>query len=509
MTEPGGRIIIRVEPTNGGFGADAEGDANPQKADTMHGAVIAVHNSLSDRRPDGSPLRIRVKVRETTRLATADLVGLLRIAPGAEHLDLSQCSLVEIDLSPQNLDQMSVEPELRLEGGLNLAGIQLRGAILVRANLDSAALWDTDLQDANLRDARLQEADLSGANLDGARLEKTNLCRANLRNARLGQAMLYGADFRKADLTRADLSGALLVDASFQGACLSEANLRAVHFRNAVLDDADLRGADLRDADLRSVKSLHRVRWHNARLEKTGFYPYQIEPIQDEIDAQVGNIEAGYRAAMEAYLVLKSNFTSLGTYGAAAWAYMKEQQLRKSLYFPTTAGKRWLVETLDEEPSPHWWSCSPHAIGYRLRSAWLHVWLFFGRVPPDVRIEMHDDLSRWRCARNWMYELLTGYGERPQMPVLWGLVTILVFALVFAVMGDVSPNFAGDPATAKGSHNFWDALTHSIGAFATIGFNTLEPIGRVARLLTAVESMLGIGFFALLIYTLGNRMSRS
>jgi len=49
----------------------------------------------------------------------------------------------------------------------------------------------------------------------------------------------------------------------------------------------------------------------------------------------------------------------------------------------------------------------------------------------------------------------------------------------------------------------------AIGAFATIGFNTLEPLGWGARLLTSVESALGVLLFALFVFTLGNRMSRS
>jgi hypothetical protein len=52
-------------------------------------------------------------------------------------------------------------------------------------------------------------------------------------------------------------------------------------------------------------------------------------------------------------------------------------------------------------------------------------------------------------------------------------------------------------------------FSSSISAFATIGFNTLEPVGWGARLLTALEAMFGIGLFALSVFTLGNRMRRS
>jgi len=187
--------------------------------------------------------------------------------------------------------------------------------------------------------------------------------------------------------------------------------------------------------------------------------------IGDELTAHENPSPRAYHEASESYLLHKNNFLSLGRYEDAAWAYIKEQQMEKMAY--------------RSEWRAHGW----------------HLWKAWG--------------SLWRWLRNWSYELLTGYGERTWMPVLWAIAVILAFATGYAVAGNISPDFAGDPATAQGSHDFLDALTHSIGAFATIGFNTLEPLGWGARLLTAIESALGVSLFALFIFTLGNRMSRS
>jgi hypothetical protein len=94
------------------------------------------------------------------------------------------------------------------------------------------------------------------------------------------------------------------------------------------------------------------------------------------------------------------------------------------------------------------------------------------------------------------------------MPVLWAIVVVAVFAGIYAVAGNIA---SGDVGALQGepTHNPLIALVHSISAFATIGFNTLEPQGWGARLLTALEAMFGVGLFALFIFTLGNRMSRS
>jgi hypothetical protein len=70
------------------------------------------------------------------------------------------------------------------------AGISLRGAELIDADLSEA-----NLICANLRDADLINADLSGANLREANLSGADLSGANLNDANLRAADLSGADF--------------------------------------------------------------------------------------------------------------------------------------------------------------------------------------------------------------------------------------------------------------------------------------------------------------------------
>jgi hypothetical protein len=104
----------------------------------------------------------------------------------------------------------------------------------------------------------------------------------------------------------------------------------------------------------------------------------------------------------------------------------------------------------------------------------------------------------WKCGLDWMlqwmYELTTCYGERPSRTVFCSIVTVLLFTLIFAFVvhiGEVAPGTGGDPARVEGWRNLLNALTHSVSTFATIGFNTLEPLGTGARLLTALGICLG------------------
>lgn len=114
-----------------------------------------------------------------------------------------------------------------------------------RADLAGADLHGADLDRANLRGADLYGADLHGANLSGAILYRADLYGANLRGANL-----YGASLYRANLYRANLSGADLYGASLRGADMSEANLHGANLCGADLYEARLYGADLSEANL-------------------------------------------------------------------------------------------------------------------------------------------------------------------------------------------------------------------------------------------------------------------
>jgi len=416
-----------------------------------------------------------------------DLRGARLIGDGQEEASL----LNPIDLSDEALTPLAAaykqehggsEPPWRhSNGGIALLGAHLQGADLGFAQLQGAVLCHAQLQRAVLSYAQLQGADLEDAQLQGAYVIGAQLQGADLEDAQLQGADLSGAQPQGADLSGAQLQGAFLINAQLQGADLEDAQLQRAHLsgaqlQGAVLIDAQLEGAHLEGAqlqrlDMYSVVSLVGAHWGRAFLEYTRIDRRDMgQSIGDEDEAyrhgSAGSEDkwlkaAAYRDAGEAYLLLKNNFNQIGRYEDASWAYVKEQQVEKTAYY-------W-----------EW-----RALGWRARG------------------------SLWRWLRNWAYELATGYGERVYMPVLWAIVVVAVFAGIYAVAGNIA---SGDVGALQGepTHNPLIALVHSISAFATIGFNTLEPQGWGARLLTALEAMFGVGLFALFIFTLGNRMSRS
>ena len=161
-----------------------------------------------------------------------------------------------------------------IRAGVSLAGANLYGEVLYKADLTNANLAGADLRHAILSDTYIYKADLTNANLRGADLRGADLTNANLAGAIIEGAFLRGADLKRADLKRADLRGADLTGANLRGADLTGANLYGAN-----LTGANLRGADLTGANL-----------HKANLTDTTFA--RVANITDSCSA-IGIIDAG------------------------------------------------------------------------------------------------------------------------------------------------------------------------------------------------------------------------
>jgi hypothetical protein len=271
---------------------------------------------------------------------------------------------------------------------------------------------------------------------------------------------LRNADFRHAKLGYADFTWAILDEANFEGA-----DLRGATFHGAQLSGVNFARARLAGVNLREAESLRGTHWWGAILGQSLVLASQLRPcIGDERDADDATEDkaGAYNRAADAYATLRNNFASLSQHRDASWAYVREQQMKK------------------------------RAFGHRIIDGGPTAW---------------KGLLGWLWC--WVSQLLTGYGEAPWAPVIWGVVTIWAFAVIYASCGLVAVDFNGDLTGAQGSQSLGDSLTFSIATFFTMSFNTMEPLGPLGRILTAVESALGIGAFGLFLYTLGNRISRA
>lgn len=142
--------------------------------------------------------------------------------------------------------------------GMDLAGVDLSGAILA-----NATFREVDLSDSCLAEARLDGSDFRYATLSAANLGGANLGVAALRHAKLNLSNLEGAVLRGTDLSGASLSGARTAGADFKGAVMM--------------------GADLRDADLSRAENLTQLQIDKAICDKaTRLPPGLFRPLAEE-----------------------------------------------------------------------------------------------------------------------------------------------------------------------------------------------------------------------------------
>jgi uncharacterized protein YjbI with pentapeptide repeats len=547
---------------------------------------------------------LKVKVEAGTSLSRENVLALIGANRGPEGLDLSSCEMQAIDFARGALqgDLRASAEAARVRGGMpKLPALVAHLRFLLgplRASRAGGSAdrpsWLSSLtRGVNLKGAQLQGANLEGAQLQGADLALAQLQGADLALAQLQDAVLVAAQLQGANLEGAQLQGTSLAAAQLQGANLGYTWLQGANLEAAQLRRVDFRYAHLEQVDLSGAVSLEETRWSHTFLDGTRMRRDQLgDSIGDEQDAhgaRYRNKTIIYRQVAEAYLQLKTNFSSIGRYDDAAWALVKERQMEKMAHYhgwkPRYSPHRWLrLRALRHRWGRRWFR-------------WGRRWFQWGRHI-TARWGSHlawGDFRRW--AWSWISELSTGYGEQPWLPPIWGAVIIFVFA--FFYVGQVDPNFGqqstatqqqltpaanpetasavatsvslaivgpmstvtarldqltalvavsdqasqGDPTptaaqpeatvlsavdvTPKQQHlavevaaegpcpkggrlaHFGEALTHSVSAFFTIGFNTMEPCNATARGLTITESALGIGLFALFVWTLGNRMRRA
>jgi hypothetical protein len=164
---------------------------------------------------------------------------------------------------------------------------------------------------------------------------------------------------------------------------------------------------------------------------------------------------------------LKNAFLASGRYEIAGRLYIKERQLRRAMLAP------WRVH----QYQPSLFSATK----------WGWPWSYMK--------------ATWRWLMEWGADLSCCYGERPLRIVFWALIVILAFSILYAVSGGLSSDNA--PMT------WLDYLNYSLGAFTTMGFNQYHADTALAQTLTSIEALLGISLLALLMFALGNRISRS
>ena len=151
---------------------------------------------------------------------------------------LSGASFLGADLRNAFLGCPRAEKEPKLDSCAQLQEAQfelgnLKGAILVGAQLQGANFVTAQLASADLSNAKLQAADFSQAKLQGAYFLGAKLQAAKLVNADLEATYFFLADAQGADFTAAKLQGASFSHAKLQGAIFDGAEVDGSTFVSA------------------------------------------------------------------------------------------------------------------------------------------------------------------------------------------------------------------------------------------------------------------------------------
>lgn len=406
---------------------------------------------MSDRKTTKSSSPRKSKL---TRAWTLErLIGLIEKNDGPRGLDLSGEDLRHVDWSAEaiarQLQKRKYQPGDELPKWVSpFAARGARGL-----NLKEAILKNADLHYANLQGVDFTRTDFEGADLRDACLRGSNFFQANLSYARLWRADLRRTTFHNANLTQASFYRAEFEDTEFLDA----------NFTSTLLHRTDLSKIIVRRKSLPKRLIMEDYKKHSV-LVKWDDPP--ITPM--EWEREVGR---HLERAKDAYRGLKASFSNNGMYQDASWAYFRERIVERRmhglgqvmLYFGDSIRNRKL---------------------YPLLFVWLHI--------------KHSLI--WLVSL--VEELTCGYGEKPMRTIGLAAAVILGFAPLYWASNGI--------ADKSGGLLTWsDFLIYSMSTFATVNLPRFDVINLTAELLTSIEALLGISVLALLMFVLGNRISRS
>ncbi|HZO76208.1 MAG TPA: pentapeptide repeat-containing protein [Ktedonobacteraceae bacterium] len=435
------------------------GLANGQTSCPVHAAPIE-HRDTSE-----NTVLIPLTQKELDyRLRNRELSNL-------SYYDLSGLSLAGVDLAGKHFVQTKLN-------GADLSKANLRECLFSHAQLQGTKLEAADLEGTYFLQSDLQKADFSEANLTAAFFNAADLREAVFQDARLIGCRILKTNASQADFARADLHTSIIeesyfVEADFQKADLQKGSLLGCDLRDANLIAADLERTDLRQAILKGCKLLltNFDRTKLSRRSLSGFF-------YEEAQGQLMN-------TWEIYDTLKANFDGIGRYGDARWAYIQERRYKRKTFAPWYA---WKYYADDETP--------------RTEIPWVQWW-WHQRVKPFWFFPKYTFL--WLAS--WIADGVSGFGELPSHVIAWGVLVVAIFALIFNASGLLVATIPPSSSLPQ----YIEALIYSISTFLTMSLNTIHTAqdSIVGDVLSTIEGGLGMAWFGLLLFTLGNRISKS
>ncbi len=350
-------------------------------------------------------------------------------------------------------------------------------------------LSNADLTGCNLNFIVLQNADLSNAKLNGAKLDNSSLInvtfyktKANsitIRNAQIKECEAGLSEFRQSDFSNTSIDttmfeycqfdGSIFANCILQNVVFGQCSLQHTKFGMTIAQELRVEDSNLSNADLNGI-AIYKGLFENTNLEWARINGGSLQDVDfigcrlintelmdtvmvnphmrrslfrntllvakqliclDEDGRELGNgikeeYEKSYEEAHYVYLQLKNNFANIGFYDDKIWASIKEQEMER---FIALKNRRWLK--------------------YLLYT---------------------------------FYRYYGNYGQDARLILLWGVVTVLVFGVIYYVTNTVD--------WGKQSADLLTAIYFSVITFLTIGYGDIVPIG-IGKLLASIEGAFG------------------
>ena len=97
-------------------------------------------------------------------------------------------------------------------------------------------------------------------------------------------------------------------------------------------------------------------------------------------------------------------------------------------------------------------------------------------------------------ARSWLYELLCGFGYRPLRFAAWTIVLFLLVAIVNLAVFTRGLTVNGAEVQRLGLVN---SIFFTFSVMTVLGFSSIVPIGSIAKILTVLEALGGVGWMGI------------
>lgn len=223
----------------------------------------------------------------------------------------------------------------------------------------------------------------------------------------------------------------------------------------------------------------------------------------EEIDGHIlQEQEKTFSEAKEIYLLLKNNFHSIGKYKDESWAFKKEKDMERLSY----SFNSFIRNTESEEKNNEGKESNEKKSKFILFFNWLRT----------------KNFRKWLSS--CFFNIIYGYGERPQNVIFSAMFIIIFFAIFFSIVGinsleiiemegpTVQEIFNSDSEIvfkgnllSKTTNYFLDCLYFSVITFTTLGFGDFRPLEGWGRIFAGTEAFIGAFMMALFVYTFARR----